>query len=150
MWITLDSDDVKNRLSGAEYAGVTSAALASGQTAAGVVAEQIAGVINYVRGFIPPGTARGDGETIPDELADAALAMIVYRILTRLPSLKMLLDDARKSANDAAEKLMRDVAAGRFRIVAAATVDADQPGTATIGVITETTRVAGRANLAGL
>jgi len=149
-WETLDSDDVKNRLSGAEYAGVTSAALASGQTAAGVVAAQITDVIKYVRGFVPDNVPRGDGETIPDEMKDAALAMIVYRILTRLPSLKMLLDDARKSANDAAEKLLRDMAAGRFKLVSPTTAAADQAAGSKIATITETTRVAGRANLAGL
>ena len=149
-WTTLDSDDVKNRLSGAEYAGVTSAALASGQTAAGVVAEQISGVVNYVRGFVPASVPRGDGETIPDELKDAALAMIVYRILTRLPSLKLLLDDARKSANEAAEKLLRDVAAGRFRLIAPTDPAASQAAGATIAQVGTTTRKATRQTMNGL
>lgn len=149
-WTTITSTAVKTRLSGAEYAGVTAAALASGQTAEGVVAAQITDVVNYVRGFVPADIPRGDGETIPEELKDAALAMIVHRILTRLPALKLLLDDARKSANEAAEKLLRDVSAGRFRLIAPATAAEDQPGAATIATITETTRVAGRAATAGL
>jgi len=149
-WTTLTSDDVKNRLSGAEYSGVTSAALASGQTAEGVVAEQITGVVNYVRGFVPASVPRGDGETIPDEMKDAALAMIVYRILTRLPSLKLLLDDARKSANEAAEKLLRDMAAGRFRLIAPTDAAASQAAGARIAQVGTTTRRATRETMTGL
>lgn len=150
MWIEVTSADVKNRLSGAEYNGVTAAALASGQVAATVVAAQITGVVNYIRGFVPAGVPRGDGETIPDELLDAALAMIVYRILTRLPNLKSLLDQSRKDANEAAEKLMRDVAGGRFRLVTPSDPDDAQPAGTGVEQVGTTTRTATRETMRGL
>ena len=149
-WTTVTSAAVKNRLSGAEYNGVTAAALASGQTAEGVVAAQITDVVNFIRGFVPLNVPRGEGETIPDEMVDAALAMLVYRILTRLPGLKMLLDQARKDANDAAEKLLRDMSRGVFRLVLPTTEAAAQAAGSSMQALTTTPRTATRATLGGL
>lgn len=85
MWIELTEDDVLTRLAGPELTAYKSAALAVGQ--ADPLPEVLEGVINEVRGRVAACQANklGDGDTIPDELKHHALAIVRYRLITRLP-----------------------------------------------------------------
>ena len=84
-WISIEEDDVKTRLAGTELSSYQTVALASGQS--DPLPEIISQVVNEVRGYIAACASNtlGDGETIPDKLLAAALAMIRYRLTTRLP-----------------------------------------------------------------
>ena len=124
-WITLTEDALKARLSGVELAAWRKAALASGQS--DPVAQVFAGVTAEVRGYVAGNRANslGAGATIPEELLDAAMALVVARLTTRLP---LSLTEERREAKNDAVALLRSVARGDFRVASAETPAAEQPG----------------------
>jgi len=101
-WISITEDLVKTRLTGPELSALKSAALAAGQT--GVLDDVIRGVILEWRGCLRRWHPMGAGQTLPDELLHHTLAMIRYRLFTRLPGMKALLDDLRVKEYEAAQK----------------------------------------------
>jgi glycerate-2-kinase len=125
-WITLDETNVQTRLTGPELSALKSAALAPGQV--NPLPEIIAKVIQEVRGRVAACQLNriGAGSTIPDELTESALAIIRYRLLTRLPVASLLTDARREEYRDAL-RLLADVAASHFRI--------EQPSTPTTQII---------------
>lgn len=124
-WITIIEADLEARLSGPELAAFRGAALKSGQ--ADPVAPVIRGVIDEIRGYVAGNKANtlGAGETIPSELLDAALALVVARLPARLP---VRMTEERLEAKRDAIALLRQVADGKFFVASAATPAADQPG----------------------
>jgi hypothetical protein len=126
-WTTLTEQDIADRLSAAEYTAFTSKFLRPGATSP--LPGIIAGVVQEVRGYAAGNSSNAlqDGSTIPPELTEAAIALCVYRLTTRLPVKQT---DARKEAKDDALKLLDRVASGRFFISDADSEDlADsQPG----------------------
>lgn len=153
-WISLTSTQAKARLAGAEYNAIKAAALNSGQDADTLVTDTLSRVVKDVRGYVG-GCSRnllGDGDTIPDELEDAALALFVYRFLTRLPNMKALLDPQRVAAYGDALKKLEQTAACKFAIVQPTTpaADEEQSGGGNMEVIASRTRVAKREGTAGL
>lgn len=114
-WISITEDDVKTRLSGPELSAFKSAALASGQGSP--LPDIINQVVNEMRGYIAACESNqlGAGTTIPDKLLGATLAMIRYRLATRLP-VASLLDENRINENREALRLMERVAACSFRL----------------------------------
>jgi hypothetical protein len=128
-WITITEADLLEALSGDELAAYRSAALALDQP--DPVAEMMVKVTNYIRGRVG-GCAKnvpGPAGTIPDELLDAACALLAVRIPNRVGrSPKAGRADAAKDAVD----LLKDVAACRFAIVAPETAapEAEQPANA--------------------
>lgn len=151
MWITLSISDLQSKLAAAEYVAVTSAQLPEGKTAEEVVEEEISSTVNMVRGYVAgrSSNALGAGETIPNELKDAALVVIRNKVFTRLPGLKRLLDGPRvKEYEDAIEQL-RDTAAGRFAVVPPVEASADQASGETIKVVRRTKRQSTRESWSG-
>lgn len=111
-WITPSSADLEDRMAGAEVTALRTAALATGQS--DPVPDLILSVTREVRGYVSAGGFQvGTGNTIPDELLDAACAILRHRASTRLPGSGML-DVDRIREFDAANTLLREVAAGRF------------------------------------
>lgn len=101
MWITPNVDSLKTVLSDKEFDLVQAAALAAGQS--DPLPQILARIIRTVRAKVSgAGNKLGDGQTIPDELEDATLAIFRYNALTRFPNLKSLLDQNRVDANAAA------------------------------------------------
>ena len=154
MWITLSSADVQQKLAADEYDAVTSASLPDGVTAAEIITDELSRTLAQVRGFVSANksNALGDGETIPDELKDAALVIVRYKVFTRLPGMKALLDELRVKEYEEATRLLRDVSAGRFAIVPPTTPAADdeQAAPSTIETVSAPTRRNKRENLEGL
>jgi hypothetical protein len=124
-WITPTEDDLVARLSGPELAAYRSAALKSGQ--ADPVAPVLSGVIGEVRGYVAGNKANalGPDGSIPGELLDAAMALVVARLPARLP---LTLSDARLDAKKDALALLRSVASGQFYVAPADELAAEQPG----------------------
>jgi len=111
-WITPSADDVKTRLTGAELNAFRTVALASGQ--ADPITQVMLDTVNEVRGYVAAGGyVMGTAGTIPPQTLAPALAIIAYRLATRLP-LKVS-EDRRKQYEDAIAYL-RDVAAKRTLI----------------------------------
>jgi hypothetical protein len=124
-WIALTEAHLLDRLSGPESAAFRSAALGDGQgdTLPGI----LAGVTAEVRGYVAGNKANTleAGATIPEELLDAAMALVVSRLPARLPIKQT---EARAEAKRDAIALLRDVAANRFFVPSAQTPAEEQPG----------------------
>lgn len=118
-WITLTSADLRNRLSDVEFSSVGEAQLAAGQTVESVLAEVFEGVVRLIRGHAARKNTLGPAGTIPDETKDAALAILRFRVFTRLPDLGLLSDDRRTEYKDAM-KLLDALGRGDFVIEAPA------------------------------
>ena len=113
-WLTITSDAVKTRLTGAEVSALQTSSLAEGQT--DPLPEIVSQVCDEVRGYISAsGCSLGAAGTIPQKLLSATLAIIRYRLCTRLP-VKSLLTDARVEENNAAIRLLEQVAARKFLV----------------------------------
>lgn len=112
-WISVTADDIGTRLAGPELDAVRSAALAEGQVdpLPGIVSAVVAEVRGYVAAH--RSNRLGPPDTIPDELLNAALALVRGRLLSRLPVASLDTDPRRKEV-ESAERLLREVAAGRF------------------------------------
>lgn len=151
-WNTITIADVQNKLAAAEYAAVTTASLPDGKTGSDVVNEEITNAIQEVRGYVAGRVANvaGEGSTVPDELRDTTLVIIRYRVFTRLPGMKRLLDELRVKEYDEALRKLRDVSAGRFRVVDPETPAADQASGSSIQVVSKTQPWGRRRNTHGL
>lgn len=124
-WITITTDDVKTRLSGPELTALQTVALSDGQS--DPLPEIVSQVVDECRGYVAACASNtlGDGETIPEKLLGAALAMIRYRLATRLPT-KRLLTDERVDENKGAVRLLERVADCKFAIEEPETPEADE------------------------
>jgi phage gp36-like protein len=142
-WITITESDVQTRLAGAELTALKSAALATGQTSP--LSDIIAHVVDEMRGYIAACAANtlGQAGTIPAKLLSAALAMIRYRLATRLP-VKSLLTEDRVKENEAAIRLLEQVAACKFAIEEPATPDTTETISSPTPRLTARTRQFGR------
>jgi phage gp36-like protein len=130
-WITLTATDVRTRLTGPELAAAQAAALQGGQ--GDPLPDVVAQVVAEARGYIAGHASNrldADTSTIPAALQSAVLAIIRYRLLTRLP-VKSLLTEDRVKENEQALLLLRMVARGEFAVdapAAAAPVEDQQAG----------------------
>ena len=124
-WITLTETHLGERLAAAELAALQSAAVgAYGNT----VPDVLASVVAEVRGRVAANGRNqlGAAGTIPDELKAAALAIARWRILSRLPGMKSMQDEARRAEYSDALALLAAVAKGEFAIQQPADpIDAD-------------------------
>ena len=122
-WRIITEADVKTRLAGAELNACQTAALADGQT--DPLPDIITAVVDEIRGYIAAGgNTLGAAGTIPSKLISAALAIVRYRLATRLP-VRSLLTEERKSENTDAIRLLERVADGKFRIEEATAADTE-------------------------
>jgi hypothetical protein len=126
-WLEITEALVEDRLTADELSSLKTLSVSSGGAP---LADVITGVTNEVRGYVSAGGyTRGAGATIPDELFEAAVSIIRYRLILRMPAEKMLLTPGREKDKDAALALLKDlVATGRFGIASPSTAD-----TSTIG-----------------
>jgi hypothetical protein len=84
-WRTITADDVLTRLAGPEMTSYRTKALGADQ--ADPLPEIIAGVVAEVRNGIAqnPANRLAAGETVPPGALHHALAMVRYRLISRLP-----------------------------------------------------------------
>ncbi|MBI3986980.1 MAG: DUF1320 family protein [Lentisphaerae bacterium] len=123
-WSALTETEVTTRLTGAEVTALKSAALAAGQT--DPLPEIVQQAVDEVRGYIAACRTNtlGAAGTIPSRLISAALALIRYRLATRLP-VKALLTEDRVKENEAAIRLLERVASCDFVIEDPVTEDTE-------------------------
>lgn len=153
-WNTITIDDVKGVVSASEYSGITTASLPEGKTGTQIVEEVISNAIAEARGYIAAEAANvlGVAGTVPDELRITVLVIIRYRIFTRLPKMKSLLDDLRVKEYDEAMRKLRDVSAGKFKLVQPLTPaePAQQAGGGSVGLVSNGRKRMRRENTGGL
>lgn len=149
MWVSLTADDLLRSLTGPERTAVQRAATEPGQ--ADPLETILADVVKEVRGYVAAynGNTLGEGDTIPDELRGAAVARARFEAFTRLPVGRSLLTEDRVEANRSAVAVLRDVAAGRFRLVQPSTASTEEIG-APSPRITPRTRTFDRASQDGV
>lgn len=149
-WISVTESDVKDRLSGPELTAYKTAALATGQTdpLPGIITQ----TVNEARGYIAACTQNklGTGETIPDKLLQSVVAIVRYRLITRLPMNAGSLLETRRVEYDDAMRLMREVAACRFAVEEPESVSTETMRSVAAEVVTKTTRRATREKMSGL
>ena len=141
-WILLTQDDLLGKLTGAEVTAVTTKALAPGQV--NPVPEEIANAIQEIRGRVAacPNNRLGDqaaGQLIPEELKPAALAIIRYRVLSRLP-ISALVTPAREREYNDALPLLSAVASCKFRIEQPANLSPQKIAGPAVGLVTSRPR----------
>lgn len=115
-WITLSETNLGERLAAEELEALQTAAVGDfGNT----VPDVLASVVAEVRGRVAAESKNqlGPTGTIPEELKSAALAIARWRILSRLPGMKFLQDEARRAEYSDALSLLAAVADGKFAIV---------------------------------
>lgn len=118
MWIAPDITTIKTRITGAELDALKGAARASGVSPDDTIEKAISRVVRQIRGYVGTRHKLGEEGTIPDELESAFGALWLVEFITRIPNSGKLLDDRRTKAAEDALTQLRDVAAGRFAIVA--------------------------------
>ena len=98
-WRSLTADDVLTRLAGVELEAYRTAAKADGQV--DPLTEILAGVVAEVRSRIAAGSGNqlGAEGTLPDAVRHHGLAMVRFRLITRLPL--RVAEDRRKEYEDA-------------------------------------------------
>ena len=148
-WIELTEADLLTALSGPELEKLRAAALKSGQS--DPVQPVLDQITSEVRGRVAACDRNqlGDGNTIPSELKDAALALVVMRIMTRAAGTVIDPQGARKAAAERADKTLEAVAACRFAIVQPVTASTDEVGT-TLPSVTARTHRFQRCDQSGL
>lgn len=147
MWTEITEDLVKTRLAGAEVTALQTAALAAGQT--DPLPEIVTQVVDEVRGYIAAGGfGLEEGAKVPSKLVSATLAVIRYRLATRLPA-RSLLTEERKAENDAAIRLLERVADGKFAVEEPAAASSETIGGASPSM-TAKTRVFTRTDEDGI
>lgn len=151
-WISITATDVGRRLTAAELTALKTAAKAGDQDGDTILAEAIADSVKQVRGYVAACARNilGEGDTLPDELRGAVLALVRDYLFTRLPGMKALNDDLRQRELERAVALLRDVAACKFLVVAPETAAPEQPGGPGFEVAESRTRIASPDKTSGL
>lgn len=126
-WISLTTDDVKERISGPEYDAFQTWHLSAGQ--ADPIPDTITGVIREIRGRVAASARNvlaADIDTIPDELYHTALTLIAWRLALRLPTGAVdLQDEGRRTAYEEAKSTLSAVARGEFSVAQPSALDCD-------------------------
>jgi hypothetical protein len=149
-WIELTAARLLDKT--AELELVKDVLLTDDQDADDIIADELASTVKRVRGYCPTSTPLGEGSTIPDELEDAALALVRVKVFTRIKALSSFLSDARTKEAENAMTELRAWARGDFKVVPPVTESASQASSGSASEVIGTTRPvqASRANLSGL
>jgi phage gp36-like protein len=127
-WIALTSEIVEKRLTGPEIQAIQTAVLAVGPeppAQSDPIPEEIEDASNEIRGYVAACVRNiplAPKPLVPDKLKNAAAAIIIYKLCTRLPTSILLTPDRIRDYEKAMEQL-REVAACKFAIDRPVVVD---------------------------
>lgn len=151
-WLAITEVHLLKKISGPELAVLRAAALKSGQ--ADPVQESIDGVTKEVRGYVSSPRAanrlHANASFIPDELLEAATALIVMRFISRPAGLTLDPKGERQRQAEEATELLRAVARGDFGIVQPSTVTTEDVKAASAKVLQQSSRPLSGDQLHGL
>lgn len=113
-WRSLTRDDILTKLSGGELESIESQFDNSGTTLALVIDQATA----RVRGYICAHSANilGPEGTLPERLIADTVAYLVVELWSQTAGMLIDMDETRKLSAERAERLFREVAAGRYKI----------------------------------
>ena len=114
-WRAIIEADIQTGITGVELTSARTVVLAAGQV--DPLTECIQVAVDMIRGYIAGSQNNhlGPEGTVPDKLVATAIDIVVYRLCKRIPK-KILLTDERRDAYEDAIKLLKDVAADKFRL----------------------------------
>jgi hypothetical protein len=115
-WISPPLQKCKDRIP-KEWPALSNAAKTAGQDADELAQQVIDTQVTRIRGRVPVDVKRGPDGTIPDELESAFYALWVYEYITRLPSMRSLLDAERVENWRMAFKEMDSLSRGDIQVV---------------------------------
>ena len=113
-WITISQGDVLASINNSELTAALNTALAAGQ--ANPLDTLIADVTAEARGYVRRRNTLGQSGTLPQELKNAAIDMIIYRAANRLR--KKAIAEDKKADNDEALRKLEAVAEGTVAVSA--------------------------------
>jgi phage gp36-like protein len=113
-WITLTQDDVLASINNSELTAALNTALASGQD--NPLDTLLPDVTAEVRGYVRRRNTLGQPGTLPQELKNAAIDIIIYRTANRLRKTAVAGD--KKADNDEALRKLQGVAEGTVAVSA--------------------------------
>lgn len=113
-WITISQDDVLASINNSELTAALNAAIASGQD--NPLNTLIPDVTAEVRGYVRRRNTLGQTGTLPQELKNAAIDIIIYRTANRLR--KKAIAEDKKPDNDQALQKLEAVAEGAVAVSA--------------------------------
>lgn len=113
-WITIAEADVQNSINDSELEANLGIAQASGQTAAAIITAIIADVSAEIAGYCRAVGPIGPAGTIPQELKNAAIDIILYRVCGRVSGATAA--NARKKSHDDAMAVLAKVPTRLFFI----------------------------------
>jgi phage gp36-like protein len=111
-WITLTQDDVLASINNSELTAAITTALASGQD--NPLDTLLPDVTAEVRGYVRRRNTLGPTGTLPQELKNAAIDIIIYRAANRLR--KKAVAEDKKPDNDQALRKLEGVADGSIAV----------------------------------
>lgn len=146
MWRALTESDILGVLSSPEASAYQSAAIGAEQD---VLQDAITAVVNQCRGYIAdnPANSLAEGLTLPERTHLSACHLIRTELLTRL-DLEVSKDRAAAAQN--ALQFFRDVAAGKVSLEQPTGALDTASASPSVETLSSRTRIATRANLAGL
>jgi phage gp36-like protein len=116
MWLHLTPDDTARLLTAAEQRTLSTVQLPAGMTWDDLVCETQRDVTAMVRSHCGVRYTLGPPDTIPSELRAAAVDILRYRALSRLPLSDSLITPAREQQYRDALQCLRDASAGRLAL----------------------------------
>lgn len=119
-WFTPSLARCKGRIA-KEWPALSSAAKMQGEDADTIGQEVIDSEVKRIVGRIPSTVPRGESGTIPDEMEIAFYALWVWDFITKLPSMKSLLDSTREKSYDTAIAELAAMSNGKINIAAPVT-----------------------------
>ena len=148
-WIALSSTDIETALTGQELTAYREAALANGQ--GDPLPELLDRAVRLVRGYVAAcdDNHLGAGNTIPDELEGATVALVAHGLDGRLPLPSSLTERLDRRYDDAMRQL-RDVAACKFALAQPAIPTTEVIGGGSVKVVNSRPRMARGSDLNGL
>lgn len=131
-WSTIAATEVLQEFTPQEQAALNAIQGASTQLAA-----ILARAVNAARGhIIAGGNATGPDGTIPDQVRSDVIAIARWQWLISFPQLKALQTDARKAANDEAQKTLKEINRKEIKVEIPATPSGDAGPVSQIQVAT--------------
>jgi Protein of unknown function (DUF1320) len=150
MWIAITATDVESVMAGPELEAVRRAAGDADGDEADMLPAIITTVTNEIRAHIEDCSENrlGAAGTLPERVHHHALAVIRYRLLSRLD---MGVGEGRQKEYDDATAFFRRVSECRVKIEQPDDADVvREANTPTVDVVTQTTQEMGKASLKGL
>jgi hypothetical protein len=116
-WRSITEKDLLTRISAGELQSIRTRAEA--EDMGDIIAQSVTNVTEKIRGFVAGNSSNAIDaapDTIPSNLIDAAVAILVVDIYSRSGGILVDINETRTKASDSAERTLREAASGSFAV----------------------------------